>query len=457
MVFFLSYESKTTIAMKITASLIQFTLIAALGGLLFGFDTAVISGTTSELVKVFQLSDFWLGQTVAIALYGTIIGSVVAGFPAERFGRKKVLIVVALLYLTCAIGCATASSWYVFLIFRFLGGLGVGGSSVVAPLYIAEIAPPSIRGRLVGINQFNIVCGILLAFLSNYLIARTVQDGAWRWMLGVQAIPSFLFFVLLFSIPDSPRWLVKKGREQEAKKVLLKTGIAQADGLIADIKDSIHQETSSEHVDLFSGKYNRPILYAVLLAMFNQLAGINAILYYAPKIFEQAGFGANSAMLQSVGVGLTNLIFTIIAMSLIDKFGRKTLMLVGSVGMIVFLSLSASVFYHPSAENKSLLVYLVGFIAFFAFSQGAVIWVFISEIFPNKVREKGQSLGTFTHWAMAAIVTGVFPVVANRFGGGTSFVFFAAMMVLQLLFVWKIMPETKGRSLEQIQHDLGIS
>ncbi len=442
--------------MKLTASLIQFTLIAALGGLLFGFDTAVISGTTSDLVKIFQLSDFWLGQTVAIALYGTILGSLVAGFPAERFGRKKVLIIVAVLYLTCALGCATANNWYVFLVFRFLGGLGVGGSSVVAPLYIAEISPPSIRGRLVGINQFNIVCGILLAFLSNYLISKSVHQDAWRWMLGVQALPSFVFFVLLFSIPDSPRWLVKKNREQEAKKVLVKTGIAQPDVLIAEIKESIHSETSKEHVELFSGKYRRPILYAVLLAMFNQLAGINAILYYAPKIFEQAGFGASSAMLQSVGVGLTNLIFTILAMSLIDKFGRKTLMLVGSVGMILFLSLCASVFYHPSTQNASLLVYLVGFIAFFAFSQGAVIWVFISEIFPNKVREKGQSLGTFTHWAMAAIVTGTFPVVANRLGGGTSFVFFAVMMVFQLLFVWKVMPETKGRSLEQIQHDLGI-
>jgi sugar porter (SP) family MFS transporter len=442
--------------MKLTASLIQFTLIAALGGLLFGFDTAVISGTTSDLVRIFQLSDFWLGQTVAIALYGTILGSLVAGFPAERFGRKKVLITVAVLYLACALGCATSHNWYVFLLFRFLGGLGVGGSSVVAPLYIAEIAPPSIRGRLVGINQFNIVCGILLAFLSNYLISRSIHQDAWRWMLGVQAIPAFVFFVLLFSIPDSPRWLVKKDRVQEARKVLVKTGIANPDALIAEIQDSIHGETSKEHVELFSGKYKRPILYAVLLAMFNQLAGINAILYYAPKIFEQAGFGASSAMLQSVGVGLTNLIFTILAMSLIDKFGRRTLMLVGSLGMIVFLSLSASVFYHPSTQNRSLLIYLVGFIAFFAFSQGAVIWVFISEIFPNKVREKGQSLGTFTHWAMAAIVTGTFPVVANRLGGGTSFVFFAVMMVFQLLFVWKVMPETKGRSLEQIQHDLGI-
>ena len=326
--------------MKITASLIQFTLIAALGGLLFGFDTAVISGTTSDLVRIFQLNDFWLGQTVAIALYGTIIGSLVAGFPAERFGRKKVLITVATLYFLSAIGCALSHDWHVFLFFRFIGGLGVGGSSVVAPLYIAEISPPSIRGRLVGINQFNIVCGILLAFLSNYLIARSVTENAWRWMLGVQSIPAFLFFVLLFTIPDSPRWLVKRKRETEAKAILLKTGISNADQVLGDIKESIHSEVSAQQESLFSGKYRRPILYAVLLAMFNQLAGINAILYYAPKIFEQAGFGKNSAMLQSVGIGLTNLIFTMLAMSLIDRFGRKTLMLVGSVGMIVFLSLS---------------------------------------------------------------------------------------------------------------------
>ncbi|MFI5155294.1 MAG: sugar porter family MFS transporter [Chitinophagales bacterium] len=442
--------------MKLTASLIQFTLIAALGGLLFGFDTAVISGTTNDLIKIFQLNDFYLGQTVAIALYGTIIGSLCAGIPAEYFGRKKVLIAVAVLYFTCALGCSLSANWYEFLFFRFLGGLGVGGSSVVAPLYIAEIAPPSIRGRLVGVNQFNIVCGILLAFLSNYLIAQYVQQDAWRWMLGIQAIPSFLFFILLFFIPDSPRWLIKRHKEEEASKILAKTGINNVPEVVKDIKDSIHYESTAEHEVLFSARYKKPILFAVLLAAFNQLAGINAILYYAPKIFQQAGFGKDSAMLQSVGVGFTNLIFTILAMSLIDKFGRKTLMLVGSVGMIVFLSLTASVFYHPEAENKALLIYLIGFIAFFAFSQGAVIWVFISEIFPNKVREKGQSLGTFTHWAMAAIITGVFPVVANRLGGGTSFVFFACMMVLQLLFVWKMMPETKGRSLEKIQHELGI-
>jgi sugar porter (SP) family MFS transporter len=432
--------------MKMTASLVQFTLIAALGGLLFGFDTAVISGTTTDLVRVFQLEDSTLGLTVAIALIGTILGSLAAGFPAEKFGRKKVLITVAILYFVSALGCAFSNNWYIFLLFRFLGGIGVGGSSVVAPLYIAEIAPPTIRGRLVGVNQFNIVCGILLAFLSNYLIATNIHDNAWRWMLGVQAIPSFIFFVLLFFIPDSPRWLVKRHRDEEAKKILVRTGIANADALVREIKDSIHSETTAEQESLFSGKYKRPIRYAVLLAMFNQLAGINAILYYAPKIFEQAGFGKDSAMLQSVGIG----------MSVIDRFGRKTLMLVGSVGMIVFLSLCATVFYHPSAADKSLLVYLVGFIAFFAFSQGAVIWVFISEIFPNKVREKGQSLGTFTHWAMAAIVTWTFPIVANRLGGGTSFAFFAFMMVLQFLFVWKVMPETKGRSLEQIQHELGI-
>jgi sugar porter (SP) family MFS transporter len=442
--------------MKLTPSLIKFTLIAALGGLLFGFDTAVISGTTNDLMRLFHLEPFYLGQTVAIALYGTILGSVIVGVPAERYGRKKLLMTVALLYLACAIGCALAKNWYEFLFFRFLGGLAVGGSSVVAPLYIAEIAPPKLRGRLVGLNQFNIVSGILLAFLSNYLIAQSVQHDAWRWMLGVQAIPSFLFFVLLFFIPDSPRWLVKRHRDDEARRVLMQTGIKDADKVVLDIRESIHAEREEKEEPLFSGKYRLPIRYAVLLAMFNQLAGINAILYYAPRIFQDAGFGRESSMLQSVGVGLTNLIFTILAMSLIDKFGRRTLMLAGSIGMIIFLALCASVFYNPSAHGKLLLFYLAGFIAFFAFSQGAVIWVFISEIFPNKVREKGQSLGTFTHWAMAAIITGIFPVVANNFGGGVSFTFFSVMMVFQLIFVLRIMPETKGRSLEQIQHDLGI-
>ena len=443
--------------MKMTASLIQFTLIAALGGLLFGFDTAVISGTTNDLVRIFGLSDFWLGQTVAIALYGTIAGSLVAGFPAETFGRKKVLLCVAILYFIGALGCSLSNNWHVFLIFRFLGGLGVGGSSVVAPLYIAEIAPPSIRGRLVGVNQFNIVSGILLAFLSNFLISRTGSDNAWRWMLGVQAIPAFLFFVLLFTIPDSPRWLVKRHRYDEAKKILVKTGISGVDSVLEEIKESVHAERSEQHEILFSKKYKQPIVYAVLLAAFNQLAGINAILYYAPKIFQQAGFGKDSSMLQSVGVGLTNLVFTMLAMSLIDKFGRKTLMLVGSVGMMVFLILCASVFGHPEGVGNKLLVYIGGFIAFFAFSQGAVIWVFLSEIFPNSVREKGQSLGTFTHWFMAALITGLFPWVVSRLGVGTSFGFFAFMMFLQFLFVWRIMPETKGRSLEQIQHDLGIN
>jgi sugar porter (SP) family MFS transporter len=442
--------------MKITASLIQFALIAALGGLLFGFDTAVISGTTNDLEQVFQLNAASLGFTVAIALIGTIIGSLGAGIPAEKFGRKKVLITVAILYFVSALGCAFSNNWYIFLMFRFLGGLGVGGSSVVAPLYIAEIAPPAIRGRLVGLNQFNIVCGILLAFLSNYLISTHISENAWRWMLGVQAIPSFVFFVLLFFIPDSPRWLIKKHRMEEARVVLQKTGVTNADALIREIGESIHIEAATKQESLFSSKFRRPILYAVLLAMFNQLAGINAILYYAPKIFEQAGFGKDSAMLQSVGVGFTNLIFTMIAMTVIDRFGRKRLMLIGSVGMIVFLSLCASVFFRGATGDKSLLIYLMGFIAFFAFSQGAVIWVFISEIFPNMVREKGQSLGTFTHWIMAAAVTWTFPSVAKNLGGGTSFAFFAVMMVLQFLFVWKIMPETKGRSLEEIQHDLGI-
>jgi sugar porter (SP) family MFS transporter len=443
--------------MKITGSLIQFTLIAALGGLLFGFDTAVISGTTNDLVNIFGLSDNSLGFTVAIALIGTIFGSITAGRPADAFGRRKVLLFVAVLYFCSALGCAFANNWYFFLFFRFLGGFGVGGSSVVAPMYIAEIAPPSVRGRLVGINQFNIVSGILLAFLSNYLIAQHVPHDAWRYMLGIQAIPAALFFILLFFIPDSPRWYVKRGDFADAERVLAKTGISNPKELVKEIEESIHTETAADQEPLFSAKYRKPVAYAVLLAMFNQLAGINAILYYAPKIFEKAGYGASAARLQSVGVGLTNLVFTIIAMLVIDKFGRKTLMLIGSVGMVLFLSLCATSFSETGAGNKNLLIYLMGFIAFFAFSQGAVIWVFISEIFPNKVRAKGQSLGTFTHWVMAALISWTFPVVANRFGASVSFIFFAVMMVLQFFFVLKMMPETKGRSLEEIQHDLGIS
>lgn len=442
--------------MKQWRYLIGSTVIAALGGLLFGFDTAVISGTVSSLESVFALNEFWLGFTVAIALIGTILGSLSVGRPGDIYGRKQVLIVLAVFYTVSAIGSALARDWYLFLSFRFLGGLAVGGSSVMSPMYIAEISPAKIRGRLVAVQQFNIVFGILLAFLSNYLVASVVQQHAWRYMLGVEAIPAFLFFLLLFVIPRSPRWLVKTDRVDEARDVLGKTGEPDVERAIRDILDSLKQKSDAAREKFFSKKYAVPIIAAVLLAFFNQMSGINAILYYAPRIFEMTGLPMDAALLQSVAVGMTNLVATIIAMVLIDRMGRKNLLLIGSVGMVLFLGLVAREFYLQDFGGYEVMFFLIGFIAFFAVSQGAVIWVFISEIFPNKVRAEGQALGTFTHWTMAAVVSWTFPVMADVIGGGHSFMIFALMMVLQFIFVWKFIPETKGRSLEEIQRELGI-
>lgn len=442
--------------MKQRRYLIGSTVIAALGGLLFGFDTAVISGTVSSLESVFALNEFWLGFTVAIALIGTILGSLSVGRPGDIYGRKQVLIVLAVFYTISAIGSALARDWYLFLSFRFLGGLAVGGSSVMSPMYIAEISPAKIRGRLVAVQQFNIVFGILLAFLSNYLVASVVQQHAWRYMLGVEAIPAFLFFLLLFVIPRSPRWLVKTDRVDEARDVLGKTGEPDVERAIRDILDSLKQKSDAAREKFFSKKYAVPIIAAVLLAFFNQMSGINAILYYAPRIFEMTGLPMDAALLQSVAVGLTNMVATIIAMVLIDRMGRKNLLLIGSVGMVIFLGLVAREFYLQDFGGYEVMFFLIGFIAFFAVSQGAVIWVFISEIFPNKVRAEGQALGTFTHWTMAAVVSWTFPVMADVIGGGHSFMIFALMMVLQFIFVWKFIPETKGRSLEEIQRELGI-
>ncbi len=443
--------------MKSYRRVIAYSLIVALGGLLFGLDTAVISGAEKAIQQLYQLTNWWHGFTVAIALIGTVFGALAAGKPSEIFGRKKALIFIAVLYGLSALGCAFAPSWLILVIARFLGGVGIGASSVIGPMYIAEIAPAHLRGRLVALFQLNIVMGILIAFLSNYLLADS-GDQAWRWMLGVVAFPSFIFFGLLFLIPDSPRWLVKRGSIDKARNVLLLCGREDADSEIAEIEQSltIHSTTSSEK--LFTRKYLRPIIYAVLLAAFNQLSGINAIMYYAPRIFEMTGLGANASMLQSVMIGLTNLIFTILAMFIIDKFGRRTLLLIGSVGMIVFMGLVARAFYTHDFGGGAVMWYLVGYIAFFGFSQGAVIWVFISEIFPNAVRGKGQALGSFTHWFGAAIISWTFPVAANNpaIGGGHSFMFFSVMMLLHLVFVWKFLPETKGKSLEQIQKSLGI-
>ncbi len=433
---------------------VRVSLIAALGGFLFGFETAVISGAERIIQQLWELSPFWQGFTVAASLIGTVLGSLIAGVPAQKYGRKKVLMVIALLYLISAIGCAATSVWLLFVTFRFIGGIAVGASSVVGPMYISEIAPAHQRGRLAGSFQLMIVTGIFVAYLTNFLFADFGDDG-WRWMLGIMIIPALLFAILLRSIPESPRWLVLNNRDEEARKVFAKTGEEDATGLIREEHELSNQGAKES---LFNGKYKKPIMYAVILAMFNQLSGINAILYYAPRIFEMAGFSKEEAYLQPVYIGGANLLFTLLAMTVIDKFGRKTLLIIGAIGLIIFLGLTAHAFSPGGTMGSNVLIYLLGYIAFFAFSQGAVIWVFISEIFPNSVRSQGGSLGSFTHWIMAAIISWTFPIIVEGSpnGGFYSFVFYSFMMLLSLLFIWKVMPETKGRTLEQIQKELGI-
>jgi MFS transporter, SP family, arabinose:H+ symporter len=439
--------------MKLNATLLKSTVVAALGGLLFGFDTAVISGTTSALTDTYHLSPLLLGVTVFSALCGTVLGAMLAGFPGERFGRRDSLRVMAILYLISGLGCATAWNWTALVAFRFIGGLGVGGSSVLGPMYIAEVAPAKLRGRLVGVFQFNVVFGILLAYFSNYVIGLQ-HFGAteWRWELGVTAIPAALFFVMLFTIPRSPRWLVKKGRVNEARAVLRVTGDEDYEHDLQEIVASINVEQGQAAEQLFSRKYALPIFLAVSIGMFNQLSGINAILYYLNDIFSFAGFSKVSGNLQAVAVGATNLLFTMIAMSVIDRLGRKTLLLVGSVGTAICLGGVATIFF--THQHQSLLLWLlIGYIAFFAFSQGAVIWVYLSEVFPNSVRAKGQSLGSFSHWFMNATISLIFPVVAAS-SGAYPFVLFSMMMVLQFFVVLFVYPETKGLTLEEMQKKL---
>src|ERR1700730_6786904 len=449
-----SISSPAPINKKASRYVTRVAWIAALGGFLFGFETAVISGAEKTIQQLWSLGPGWLGFTVASSLIGTVMGSLIAGIPAQRYGRKKVLAGIAILYLFSAIGCSLTPIWILFVSFRFIGGLAVGASSVVGPMYISEIAPAKKRGRLAGSFQLNIVIGILVAFLTNFFL-RDMGDQSWRWMLGVMVIPAALFALLVRTIPESPRWLVLNNRDDEAKKIFERTGEPDA---IALIREEHQLSKQGIKESLFNGKYKKPIAFAVLLAMFNQLSGINAIIYYAPRIFEMAGFNKANAFQQSVYIGAANLLFTLIAMSVIDKFGRKKLLLIGSVGMIVFLALTATAFNRPGGGGTAVIAYLIGFIAFFAFSQGAVIWVFISEIFPNSVRSQGGSLGSFTHWIMAAVISWTFPIMVEGSpkGGFYSFIFFSVMMLLQLIFVWRVLPETKGRSLEQIQKELGI-
>ncbi|MGA2624058.1 MAG: sugar porter family MFS transporter [Bacteroidota bacterium] len=426
------------------------TVVSALGGFLFGFDTAVISGTTEFIKPFFGLTDATLGFTVSIALIGTVIGSIAVGKPGDVYGRRAMLFFCGLLYSISAIGCGLAGSWYMLLFSRFIGGVGIGAASVMAPMYIAEISPGRLRGRLVAVTQFNIVAGILVAFFSNYMLVHTGDDN-WRWMFGVMAIPSGLFFLLLFFVPESPRWLVKKNRVDQARSVLQKVGAPNVESELADIIDSLKEEVGQGVTKLFQKKYRFAILCAVLLAVFNQLSGINVIMYYAPMIFMKTGLATDVAMLNTVAVGVTNLLLTVVAMFFIDRFGRKTLLLIGAVGMCLSLAGAAWNFYSNASGGVGILVCIIGFIASFAFSQGAVIWVFLSEIFPNKVRAKGQALGSFTHWIMNAIIAWTFPTVLTQLGGGNAFMFFAVMMIPFFFFVWKMMPETKGKSLEELE------
>jgi len=425
------------------------SIVVALGGFLFGFDTAVISGAEKAIQHLWDLSAVEHGFTVSIALIGTVLGAMLGGIPTDRLGRKTTLFWIAVLYLVSSLGSALATDWYVFIFFRFLGGLGVGASSVAAPMYISEISPAKSRGKMVGLFQFNVVFGILIAYFSNYFM-QDMGDNAWRWMLGVQALPSLIFLISILYVPESPRWLImKKGKVQEAKEILEIIDPSTSEETLLAILNANEDAAEKPKAKLISAKYKSPVGLAILFAVFNQVSGINAIIYYSPRIFEMTGLGAKAAFLSSAGIGFVNFAFTLLAINFIDRFGRRTLMAIGSVGVIVTLGLVARAFFIQ--DFSGVPIFLFVYIAFFAFSQGAVIWVFISEIFPNEVRASGQALGSFTHWFMAAIIAFSFPIISEYFGGGATFSFFAIMMILQLIFVWRIMPETKGTSLEGIE------
>ncbi|MCC6462321.1 MAG: sugar porter family MFS transporter [Saprospiraceae bacterium] len=434
------------------SKLFFWSITVALGGFLFGFDTAVISGGEQAIQAQWSLSDFMVGQMVAMGLYGTIAGALFGGLPAERWGRKPTLFWIGVLYLICSIGSALAPDVYMLMFFRFLGGLGVGASSVVAPMYISEIAPAERRGRLTALFQFNIVLGILVAYFSNWIIGSTAED-AWRWMLGIMAVPSVVYVLLVVLVPESPRWLIShKNRVDEARKILTQINPATVEESIRAIQAPTH-DTSSGMTLFLSGKFNFPILLAFLFAFFNQLSGINAVIYYAPRILAETGLGKGAALLSTAGIGLVNLVFTMLGLALIDRYGRRFLMYVGSIGYIVSLACVSYAFF-SGASGLFIPVLLFVFIASHAIGQGAVIWVFISEIFPNSVRAYGNSLGSSTHWVFAALVAGTFPYFNGTLGGGVIFALFAGMMVFQLLFVWKMMPETKGVSLEDLEKQL---
>ena len=452
---------------KASSLVIRSAIVAAVGGLIFGFDTAVISGANAALKVQFNLDDGGLGATVAIATVGTIVGALIGGRSADYFGRRKLLFFIGILYVLGALGTALAPSHLVLMIFRFVGGLGVGLSSVCAPIYTAEIAPAKVRGRLVGLVQFNIVLGILVAYLSNYIVAQIVHDPqiAWRWMLGVMVVPSVLFLVFLVAVPETPRWLMARGHEEKAIAISrrLCNTVEESDEQIQEIRDQLASAGSQATLSqFFTRRYFKVIALAFFIAMFNQLSGINAILYYAPEVMKQAGADDNAALLMSVGVGLMNLIATMAALTVIDRIGRRSLMIVGSIGYLVSMGFLTAVMFmfqgHFNSTSSTLvLVGLLVFIAAHAFGQGSVIWVFISEIFPTRVRGLGQSLGSLTHWVFAAITTYAFPPIIGAWGGGWAFSIFLVCMFGQLVWVLTKMPETKGIPLEEMEDKLGLN
>ncbi|WP_267433890.1 sugar porter family MFS transporter [Sphingomonas sp. GM_Shp_1] len=440
-------DARATIAIVLSAA------GAALGGLLFGFDTAVISGATQALQERFALTDASLGFTVASALIGTVIGSLVTGAPADRYGRKAIMLSVAIAYVVSSFGTALAQSWPMLIAFRFLGGLAIGAASVVTPIYIAEVSPARFRGRLVAMNQLNIVLGILIAFLSNYVIAQAFPpEVAWRWMFGIVALPSALFLAVTFFLPESPRWLAIHNDRAKAVAAMTRLGFLSPEAELVKIEAAERRDAGRSDTRLFQSAHRFPVACAIAIALFNQLSGINALLYYAPRIFELAGAGADSALLQSIAVGGTNLLFTVAALFFIDRFGRRPLLIVGSVVCAAALLLVGWQLERAAPDGTLILGGLLAFIAAFAISQGAVIWVFISEVFPSAVRGKGQALGSTTHWVAAAAITWLFPIVASAVGGWV-FAFFGAMMLVQLVWTVRVMPETNGVALEDM--DLG--
>lgn len=431
--------------------ILMWSITAALAGFLFGFDVVVISGADKKLQILWNSSDAFHGAVVmGMALWGTVIGAIFGGIPTNKLGRKKTLLIIGVLYALSAIGTALSNDPYLFAFFRFMGGLGVGASTIAAPAYISEIAPAKDRGRMVSLYQFNIVLGILIAFLSNYLLSG-IGDNDWRWMLGVQAIPAAIYTLCVLTIPESPRWLVSQSRIDEAKKVMkILSPDQNSETLIMQMEDD-HAESPKENI--FMKKYRFPLMLAFLVAFFNQMSGINAFLYYAPRIFGEAGLGEKTALLSSIGIGVVNMVFTLVGVNLIDKVGRRTLMYLGSVGYIISLGLVSMAFYFHWS-GLAIPIFLFLFIASHAIGQGTVIWVFISEIFPNHLRASGQAFGSSTHWLLAAIIPSLIPTLFSTIGAGTVFLVFTVAMVFQLLFVMFMMPETKGISLEKLSKAL---